>query len=69
MPPVPVGVVSVETLAVTVPRSPAWAVTEAVCVSLTSGSENANWPAVDKLVAKELSDTAPEAVKIERTKI
>ena len=60
---------SVVTLAVTVPRSPVWATTEAVCVALVSGSENANWPAVDRLVEKELSATAPEAVKIGRTKI
>lgn len=65
----PAPVLSFDTLAVTVPRSPAWAVTEAVCVSLVSASENDNWPAVDKLAAKELSITAPEAVKIERTKI
>ena len=60
---------SFETLAVTVPRSPAWAVTEAVWVSVESASEKANWPAVDKLAAKALSATTPEAVKIERTKI
>lgn len=64
----PLPVLSFETLAVTIPRSPDWAVTEAVCVSLVSASENANWPAVDRLVAKELSATAPEAVKIGRTK-
>lgn len=60
---------SFETPAVTVPRSPVWAATEAVCVSLVSASENANWPAVDKLAEKVLSITAPEAVKIGRMKI
>ena len=60
---------SFETLAVTVPRLPVSAVTEAVCVSLVSESEKANWLAVDKVVAKELFATAPEAVKMERTKI
>ena len=65
----PLPVLSFDTVAVTVPRSPACAATEAVCVSLTSESEKANWPAVDKPVEKVLSATAPEAVKIERTKI
>lgn len=65
----PLPVLSFETLAVTIPRSPDWAVTEAVCVSVTSASENANWPAVDKLVEKVLSITAPEAVRMERIKI
>lgn len=65
----PLPVLSFETLAEAAPRSPDCAVTEAVCVSLTSASENINWPAVDRLVEKALSATVPDAVKIERTKI